>query len=427
MMTALPYGGFKWITPNAFLQKLPKILQNSVSFDEQLAYIQASKINFFLEVDAYFPREIHDKMKDFPFLPDIVKPPGGKHEKLICHLGPRSRYNLSLEMYLLAKQEGVVFTTIHRVVQYNQSTWLAKYIQLNTDLRKASKDVFRQDYYKLMNNAVYGKTLEDVTKHVSFALFTSQNAKKFKILHEKKPYLVKRKLVYHRCSEHEVLPTSLTCAKQGGCVVGMELRKLKSLLNKPSYVGAKILENSKLLMYRFYYHVLLPKFGSNVRLLATDTDSFILELVSDNIEKDLGDIRHHMDFSNLSKENALFDIANQKVPGKFKLEYPKEVQQKFVGLRSKCYCLESLNGTLIKRAKGTKKSVVSKTLDMKDYEECLERQEPLLRTQHLLRSQHQTIYTVKQKKICLSALDDKRYVIPNSDETLPWGHYAVPL
>ena len=114
--------------------------------------MEESHINFVLEVDAEFPKEIHDKMKDFPFLPENISPKDGSHPKLINHLGPRNRYPISLEMFLLARQEGVVFPKIHRVLQFQQSRWLAPYIQLNTDLRTTAKDSFRQDYYKLLNN-----------------------------------------------------------------------------------------------------------------------------------------------------------------------------------------------------------------------------------------------------------------------------------
>ena len=107
MMTPLPHGGFKWITPRLFSQKLSSILNGASSFDEQLAHLQASQVNFFLEVDAEFPKEIHDKMSDFPFLPENMKPPGGFTTKLIAHLNPRERYVMSCEMFLLAKQEGV--------------------------------------------------------------------------------------------------------------------------------------------------------------------------------------------------------------------------------------------------------------------------------------------------------------------------------
>ena len=401
------------------------ILQNATSFDQELALVEASPINFFLEVDAEFPQEIHDKMNDFPFLPEQIKPPGDRYVKLIAHLGHRKNYIISLEMFLLARQEGVKFSKIHRVLQFDQAPWLRSYMELNTNLRQATSDPFQQDYYKLMNNSAYGKMLEQVTKYINFKLFTTQNAKKFKVLHERKPYLVKQKLVYHRCSTHTACPRSAECSKEEGCVVGMELKKLKAVLSKPSYAGVKVLENSKLVMYRFYYHVLKPLFGERMRVLGTDTDSFILEIISEDIVDDLNQIRSHMDFSNLAKNNPLFDVTNRKVPGKFKIEYPDDILTKFAGLRSKSYCLETLSGNVIARAKGTKKSVVRKTLKMQDYEKCLNEQALIYRTQHLLRSRLQRIFSIKQSKVSLSAMDTKRFLKPDCQDSLAWGHYAA--
>ena len=421
-MAPLPHGGFQWITPEAFNEKLDLILKGSQTFEEQLSRVEASRINFFLEVDAEFGEEIHDYMKDLPFLPETIKPPGGKYAKLIAHLAPHKRYVLSLEMFLLAKAEGVDFPVIHRVLQFQQFKWLASYIQLNTDLRTATKDPFKQDYYKLMNNSMYGKCLQDVFKYVNFELFTPQNVKRYIKLNIRKPYMVKRKMVYRRCSGHEEDPEAVSCQQDHGCVVGLEMRKWKAILNRPNYVGFKILELSKLHMYWFFYRVLKPHFGDRVQLAYTDTDSFVLHVQSVDINQDLAAIRHHMDFSNLAPDHPLYDPSNKKVPGKFKLEHPEKRLTKFVGLRSKCYCIEGEDGNVVKRAKGTKKNVVKKTLDIEAYEACLDEQKTIHRTQHSLRSRNQQVFTIKQTKVALSALDDKRYLVPNSDTTLPWGH-----
>ena len=131
----------------------------------------------------------------------------------------------------------------------------------------------------------------------------------------------------------------------------------------------------------------MPRSGKRLRLLATDTDSFIMELETNNIKEDRDALKNHIYFSNLSKENPLFDLSNKKVPGKFKLEYVEANITLFIGLRSKCYYIEVLDGKIIKRAKGMKKSVVGKTLEMKDYEERFETktylQTQVSRTNHI--------------------------------------------
>ena len=138
MMKSLPSGGFKWLE-----RWQPPNLKGS--FTDKLQEIGEWNTNYILEVDACFPESVHDKMKDFPFLPEAIIPPGGKYPKLINHLGCRERYVLTFEMYLLAKMEGVEFPRIHRVLQYHQSKWLAPYINLNTELRKRATNQFEQD------------------------------------------------------------------------------------------------------------------------------------------------------------------------------------------------------------------------------------------------------------------------------------------
>ena len=421
MSEPMPTGNFKWMSPEEFLTTEP---QDLGSFQDTLNRLKQSPVNYVLEVDALVPDELHDYMSDFPFLPENMIPPGGKTSKLINHLGDRHRYIIAYEMMLLAREQGIQFPKIHRVLRYDQSYWLKPYIDLNTRLRMDSKNTFEQDYYKLLNNSVHGKFLEDVTKYVNFELFTTHNTSKYKKYHQRKPYMIKRKMVYHRCPTHEEDPCAESCEDEEGCVVGMEKKKLRIHLNKPIYIGFKVLELSKLVMYQFFYHVLKPIFGHRLRLLATDTDSFILEIESPNLNAELAQIQHHLDLSNYDKEHELYDLNNRKVPGKFKNEYPNKTLTKFVGLRAKCYALESTEGMVCKRAKGCQKSVVAAELSIQDYENCLQQRTNIIRTQHLLRSRQQTMYTVRQNKVALSANDDKRYTLPNQDRTIPWGHYS---
>jgi hypothetical protein len=177
-------------------------------------------------------------------------------------------------------------------------------------------------------------------------------------------------------------------------------------------------------MNMFYYHVLKPRFGNRLRLLATDTDSFILEIQSEDLNVELLQIRHHLDLSNYPKDHPLYDPLNNKVPGKFKNEHPDVTLTKFVGLRAKCYALEGVNGAVCKRAKGCKKSVVAAELSIQDYEECLGSGSRIMRNQHLLRSKQQTIYTVRQNKVALSSHDDKRCVSEDGVDSTPWGHHS---
>jgi hypothetical protein len=420
MMKPMPLGGYQWIQPSSWVDDLGQKIRAGVDFQDVMEELDRRDVNFFLEVDAEFPPQIHDWMSDYPMLPEKMVPPNGKTEKLINHLGPRSKYVLAYETYLLALQHGVHFSNVHRILQFQQSAWLKAYIEFNTQERQKAKNKFQQDYFKLMNNALFGKFLEDVTKYADFELFGPGKQKKFKTIHQQKPFLIKQELVYRRCPNHE--ENLQFCTEDNACVVGMMKVKKKVLLNKPIIIGSKILETSKLRMYDSYYNTFKPYFQGAMRLCATDTDSFIVNLNTPNLRQDLRHLSESFDFSNYPKEHELYDCRNARVPGKFKDEYPGVQIEKFVGLRSKCYAFKTAQGNEEKRAKGVKKDVVKKNIRMEDYERVLETQRPITRRQQMIRSLKQQLYTIEQIKVALSAKDDKRYVCEDGITTLPWGH-----
>lgn len=278
--------------------------------------------------------------------------------------------------------------------------------------------------FLLFRCSVFGKWMEDVTKHVDFELFTKNKAKKWTKIHLRKPHLIHRTVEYRTCREHLDNPDSEHCLDDG-CVVGMEKKKNKVTLNKPIYIGFKVLDIAKMIMYQSFYDVFHPHFGDRMKLLAHDTDSFILEIESDDLNDDLFTLRDHMDFSNYDPAHPLFDASNKRIPGKMKNEYPCDKLEKFVGLRAKCYAVQFEDGNISKRAKGVKKSVITKELSILDYEKCLDEAAVIRRDQTLLRSKNQTIFTRTQTKVALSSLDDKRYVQECNVSTLPWGHFAI--
>jgi hypothetical protein len=426
MMKPMPLGGYRWMDATEWTDELGERIKTGASFQDVMDELDQRDVNFYLEVDATFPPNIHDWMSDYPMLPEKLAPPNGTTEKLINHLGPRRKYVLAYETYLLALQHGVHFSNIHRILRFQQSAWLKAYIEFNTQERQKAKNKFQQDYFKLMNNALFGKFLEDVTKYADFELFGPGKQKKFKNIHQQKPFLIQQEVVYHRCSNHEEDPESKLCMEDNACVVGMLKVKKKITLNKPIIIGSKILETSKVLMYDTYYNTFKPYFQGAMRLCATDTDSFIINLKTSNLRQDLRHLSQSFDFSNYPKEHELYDCRNARVPGKFKDEYPGVQIEKFVGLRSKCYAFKTALGNEEKRAKGVKKNVVKKDIRMEDYERVLETQRPITRRQQMIRSLKQQLYTIEQIKTALSAQDDKRFICEDGVTTLPWGHRDIP-
>ena len=309
MLAPLPTGGYQWVDPETWDDALGQKIKARHCFHDILEDVNASPINYYLEVDAEFPPEIHEKMSDYPMLPEHMIPPGSTSPvgKLINHLGPRRKYVLAYETYLLALQHGVIFTKIHRILQFNQSCWLKRYIEFNTEKRQQANNEFEKSWYKLMNNSLFGKFLEDVTKFMDFELFHSGNSKKYRQIHIKKPFLIKQETIYNQCPLHLEQPLSEVCTLGNSCVVGMEKRKKVVKLNRPILIGSKVLESSKVLMYDTFYNKLQPYFGKGLKLCATDTDSFILNIQTSNLSKDLHKLRQHWDFSNYPRDHELYD------------------------------------------------------------------------------------------------------------------------
>ena len=397
--------------------------------------LQRETYNYVLEVDATFPVQIHDRMTDFPLLPELWTPPGSQFEKLVNHLLERKKYVLSFEMFLLAEREGIIFTKIHRVLRYKQAQWMRSYIDLNTELRRQATTPFAQDFFKLMNNSLYGKMMEDVLKRVNLDLYNNQNTAKYIKLLVKQPYRVKRRIVYRRCPEHDTPRQDFSdddddedpdeCTDGDTCLIALEKFKKRILFDKPIPVGFKVLEMVKLIMFDVYYGVLKKQFGDRISLLAHDTDSFIVEIRSSHFQDEIRAVNQHFDLSNYPTDHPLYDATNKRVPGKLKDEFPNARILSFVGLRSKCYAFTTEDGKCTKKAKGVSKAVVKKSLHFDDYERCLLQDEDVYREVTQLRSINQTIFTVKQTKLALSNRDDKRWIDEDKISTLPWGHYRI--
>ena len=148
---------------------------------------------------------------------------------------------------------GLKLKKVHRVIKFRQVTWMKSYIDKNTKLRMESKNEFDKGFYKLMNNAVYGKTMENVRNHRDIKLVTTN---------------ARRKQLVSRPNYH-------TCKRFSENLIAIELRNIKIYMNKTIYLGQAVLDISKTLMYKFFYDYLKPKYGDKVKLCYRDTDSFI--------------------------------------------------------------------------------------------------------------------------------------------------------
>ena len=154
MSQKLPVNGFKWIKK----EELSKFNEDFIkNYDEN------GNIGYFLEVDIDYPKELFNLHKDLPFLPERKKV--NKVEKLICNIEDKEKYVMHIKVLKQALNHGLVLKKVHRIIQFNQKDWLKPYIDMNTKLRKEAKNEFEKDFFKLMNNSVFGKTMENVRNH----------------------------------------------------------------------------------------------------------------------------------------------------------------------------------------------------------------------------------------------------------------------
>ena len=224
---------------------------------------------YILEVDLEYPEELHDSHSDYPLAPEKMKvshdmlspyckqlaeelnittnaPP-----KLVSNLQDKTHYILHYRNLKLYLSLGMKVTKIHRAFVFEQRDWLKPYINFNTEKRKQATNDFEKEFFKLMNNSVFGKTMENLRKLVTVKLIN--NSKQLAKL-----------------TASPVFDSFRIFSKD---LAAINMRKTTLLLNRPIYVGFAILDLSKILMYNFHYNFIKNKYGSNAKLLFTDTDS----------------------------------------------------------------------------------------------------------------------------------------------------------
>ena len=217
MSQKLPVNGFEW--------------ENDLSrFNERFikSYNENSNKGYFLEVDIEYPKKLFGSHKDLPFVPERKKL--GKLEKLVCNIEDKEKYVIHIRALKQVLNHGLILKRVHRVIQFNQEAWLKSYIDMNTKLRKEAKNEFEKDFFQLMNNSVFGKTMENARKHRGIKLVTTEE-KRSKLVSEPNYHIAKH------------------FSKN---LLAIEMKKTKVKMNKPVYLGMSISDISKSLMYEFW-------------------------------------------------------------------------------------------------------------------------------------------------------------------------------
>ena len=183
-----------------------------------------------------------------------------------------------------ALNHGLKIKKIHKVLSFYQGDWLRSYIEKNTEKRMTAKNDFEKDFYKLMNNAVFGKTMENVRKHKIIKL-VNNDKRRNKFVSE---------------------PNYHTTKWFSENLLAIEIKKTSVKMNKPTYLGLAILSLSKILMYDYWYNEMKPKYKDRIRICYMDTDSFIMHIKTKYFYKDnADDVVKKYDTSNYTVERSL--------------------------------------------------------------------------------------------------------------------------
>ena len=395
MSEKLPTHGFKWLSCGE-MEKL---------FNNQVLQVW-EKIPCILEVDLEYPENLHDLHNDYPFCPERVKCKNGV-EKLIPNLNDKTKYIIHYKNLIQCLRAGIKLKKIHRGIKFVESEWMKPYIDKNTNLRAMAKNNFEKDFFKLMNNSVFGKTMENIRNRVDVKLVNTKEKLRKLVA---KPNLRSPPKIF---SEN---------------LVSVHMRKTSLLMNKPVYLGMCILDLSKIIMYDFHYNYIKSKYADKAKLLFTDTDSLMYEIETEDFYKDIsGDVKDKFDTSDYPENHpsGIPTGENKKVLGMMKDEVAGKIIKEFVGLRSKLYSFVMDDGGETKKCKGIKKQVVERSIRHEHYKTCLKTGKELLRKQNILRSYNHEVYTEEVNKVALSALDDKRYILSDGMDTLALGHYKI--
>ena len=405
MVQHLPTSGFKW---------------SSASIEDILNHPINDKVGYICEVDLEYPDGLHQMHNDYPLAPEKLEvqkewlskyqqdlnptKSSLKVKKLVPNLMPKQKYVVHYRNLQLYISLGMKITKLHRTLEFNQEPWMAPYIMMNTELRKQANSDFEKDFFKLMNNSVFGKTMENLRKRINVHLVKGVNEiDKLKKLVAKPSFNA-----FKMFNEN---------------LVAVHMHKDTLKLNRPIYVGMSILDLSKHLMYDFYYNQLKQQY-SCCNLLYTDTDSFILHVETDDVYKDIKDNQSQYDTSNYNNKHFLFSNENKKVLGKFKDELGGVPISEYVGLRPKMYSVITKEEE-IRKAKGIKKNVVKNQITHENYLDCLFEGKTFKHQMNMLRSYNHQIYGINVNKTSLSPLDTKRWIFDDGINTLAFGHYTI--
>ena len=287
-------------------------------------------------------------------------------------------------------------TKIHRILKSKQSCLLKEYVEFNTEKRKEATDKLNQNFFKLLINSIYGKTMENERKRISVRLIN--NAKDY-VRCVSKPNFVSQKLFSKNfITVHQIKPVLA--------------------LNKQIYAGFSILELSKFLMYKFYYEYVKNKYDA--KLLLTDTGSLVYEIKGKYVYEECFKDREWFDFSDYSVNSKFFESTKKQTVGNIKDKFKGEIISEFVGLKSKMCSLTTVKDQEVTKAKGVYEKIKHEV-----FVDVLFNRKVVKHNMKRVQSKLHSIGTYDVFKISLFCFDDKRYVLENGVNTPAYFHKNI--
>jgi hypothetical protein len=417
----LPTANFRWLTR----EEIDAVDWLNVETEGESGYV--------LKLDLEYPRDIHDKTQDFPLAPepgevtedmftDFMSEQwtrrcefrrGGEvkykpEKKLLMTCRNKSEYVVHFKLLKFYLEMGMKIIRVHEVVKFTQTALFRKYIEDNSARRQLATDDFTKDLYKLLNNALFGKTMENVRGRKDFKLRTSEAQM---LLDTTKPH-------YLRTTEFsEDLMLN-------------ELMNLEVKLDKPIFIGQAVLDLSKLVMYNLRYDTLNRyegRFHGKITVIGGDTDSLFCKIERIDLFRQLHPAMLEdglLDSSNYPREHPLFSVRHKAQLGCIKDEVEGEKLVEAVLLKPKCYSMKTASGKVSKkRAKGIQ-YCVKERISHEKFVQVFREQDELVRSTRRFESTNHIVNTIRVNKWALSCMDTKRAWI-DANTSLPYGHYSL--
>jgi hypothetical protein len=415
----LPKSDFRWLSS-----------EECSALEESISTVDLDgDTGFLLEVDLGYPHEIHDKTKDLPLAPEKLKintnclsafmkeqykrlSKGSlpkTYEKLLLTQWDKTSYVVHGKLLQFYLRQGMVLQKIRRGLIFKQDYVFREYISYNSSKRQVARNAFEKDFYKLKNNALYGKTVENVRRRMNFRICNSA---------EKQLNLASN-------------PSYLSTIIFNESLTGVRLAKEIAVLDKPVFIGQAVLDLAKLEMYELYYDKLRQyenEFNCCIRLVGGDTDSFFLSVENCNVYRELLPAMQRdslLDASNFAANHPLFSEGQKAKLGCVKDESEGNPYLEWVLLKPKAYsmlCRDAAGSK--KRAKGVRRATVRKEITHELYRETFFHEKALAHSQKRIASNKHHMVTVTYKKVSLSIYEDKRHWL-TVNQSLPYGHYSL--